>query len=82
MVQIFASVLAFDKAIISLAIGVPCSLMNLDLCLVNFFLFLMLNILQGPEQNAIGNFLVLCLLGGIFAGVSLDWLWLIGNGNF
>ncbi|KAM7506148.1 hypothetical protein LguiB_005052 [Lonicera macranthoides] len=37
---------------------------------------------KGPEQNAIGNFLVLCLLGGIFAGVSLDWLWLIGNGNF
>ncbi|KAL7211947.1 hypothetical protein ACSBR2_014747 [Camellia fascicularis] len=34
---------------------------------------------KGPEQNALGNLLVLCLLGGIFAGVSLDWLWLIGS---
>jgi equilibrative nucleoside transporter 1/2/3 len=24
--------------------------------------------------------LVLCLLGGLFAGVTLDWLWLIGKG--
>ncbi|KAL1805531.1 hypothetical protein DCAR_0831255 [Daucus carota subsp. sativus] len=32
---------------------------------------------KGPEQNALGNLLVLCLLGGIFAGVSLDWLWLL-----
>ncbi|KAK7838943.1 equilibrative nucleotide transporter 3 [Quercus suber] len=32
---------------------------------------------KGPEQNALGNLLVLCLLGGIFAGVALDWLWLI-----
>ncbi|KAJ9168949.1 hypothetical protein P3X46_020422 [Hevea brasiliensis] len=37
---------------------------------------------KGPEQNALGNFLVVFLLGGIFAGVSLDWLWLIGNGSF
>ncbi|KAA8515388.1 hypothetical protein F0562_019001 [Nyssa sinensis] len=37
---------------------------------------------KGPEQNALGNLLVLCLLGGIFAGVSLDWLWLIGNQQF
>ncbi|KAL1145892.1 hypothetical protein V6Z11_A11G331000, partial [Gossypium hirsutum] len=29
-----------------------------------------------PEQNALGNILVLCLLIGIFAGVSLGWLWL------
>ncbi|XVF87596.1 hypothetical protein PTKIN_Ptkin18bG0132900 [Pterospermum kingtungense] len=36
---------------------------------------------KGPEQNALGNLLVLCLLGGIFAGVSLDWLWLIGKKN-
>ncbi|XP_071930401.1 equilibrative nucleotide transporter 3-like [Coffea arabica] len=37
---------------------------------------------KGPEQNALGNLLVLFLLGGIFAGVALDWLWLIGNGSF
>ncbi|KAK1326161.1 Equilibrative nucleotide transporter 3 [Acorus calamus] len=35
---------------------------------------------KGPEQNALGNLLVLCLLIGIFAGVTLDWLWLIGKG--
>lgn len=35
---------------------------------------------KGPEQNALGNVLVLFLLGGIFAGVTLDWLWLIGKG--
>ncbi|CAD5167411.1 unnamed protein product [Musa acuminata subsp. malaccensis] len=35
---------------------------------------------KGPEQNALGNLLVLCLLAGIFAGVTLDWLWLIGKG--
>lgn len=34
---------------------------------------------KGPEQNALGNLLVLFLLGGIFAGVSLDWLWLINS---
>ncbi|KAL3519622.1 hypothetical protein ACH5RR_017771 [Cinchona calisaya] len=37
---------------------------------------------KGPEQNAIGNLLVVFLLGGIFSGVALDWLWLIGNGKF
>ncbi|GAV67426.1 Nucleoside_tran domain-containing protein [Cephalotus follicularis] len=37
---------------------------------------------KGPEQNALGNLLVLCLLAGIFAGVALDWLWLIGKGGF
>ncbi|VVA34810.1 PREDICTED: equilibrative [Prunus dulcis] len=37
---------------------------------------------KGPEQNALGNILVLCLLCGIFAGVSLDWLWLIGKSKF
>lgn len=34
---------------------------------------------KGPEQNALGNILVLFLLGGLFAGVALDWLWLIGK---
>nr|GMD78163.1 equilibrative nucleotide transporter 3-like [Ipomoea batatas] len=34
---------------------------------------------KGPEQNALGNILVFFLLGGIFAGVTLDWLWLIGK---
>ncbi|WJZ96257.1 hypothetical protein VitviT2T_014959 [Vitis vinifera] len=37
---------------------------------------------KGPEQNALGNLLVLCLLGGIFSGVALDWLWLIGKQSF
>ncbi|XP_035843052.1 equilibrative nucleotide transporter 3 isoform X5 [Helianthus annuus] len=36
----------------------------------------------GPEANALGNILVLFLLGGIFLGVALDWLWIIGNGSF
>ncbi|CAH2041861.1 unnamed protein product, partial [Thlaspi arvense] len=35
--------------------------------------------LQGPEQMPLGNILVLFLLGGIFSGVALDWLWLIGT---
>ncbi|KAF5192010.1 Equilibrative nucleotide transporter [Thalictrum thalictroides] len=35
---------------------------------------------KGPEQNALGNLLVLFLLGGIFFGVTADWLWLIGKG--
>ncbi|KAL6287477.1 hypothetical protein ACE6H2_011867 [Prunus campanulata] len=35
---------------------------------------------KGPEQNALGNLLVVFLLVGIFAGVTLDWLWLIGKG--
>ncbi|CAK8575548.1 unnamed protein product [Lathyrus sativus] len=35
---------------------------------------------KGPEQNALGNILVLFILGGIFAGATLDWLWLIGKG--
>lgn len=34
---------------------------------------------KGPEQNALGNLLVVFLIGGIFAGVTLDWLWLIGK---
>lgn len=41
--------------------------------------FLFCNV-QGPEQNALGNILVLFLIGGIFAGGVLDWLWLIGKG--
>ncbi|KAK9166117.1 hypothetical protein Scep_001308 [Stephania cephalantha] len=35
---------------------------------------------KGPEQNALGNLLVVCLLVGIFSGVVLDWMWLIGKG--
>ncbi|KAG8099694.1 hypothetical protein GUJ93_ZPchr0013g35494 [Zizania palustris] len=35
---------------------------------------------KGPEQNALGNVLVVCLLAGIFSGVVLDWLWLVGKG--
>ncbi|MCL7036019.1 hypothetical protein MKW94_003920 [Papaver nudicaule] len=35
---------------------------------------------KGPEQNALGNLLVLFLAGVFFAGVTLDWLWLIGKG--
>ncbi|KAI3466624.1 hypothetical protein Pfo_023287 [Paulownia fortunei] len=37
---------------------------------------------KAPEQNALGNLLVVFLLAGIFSGVSLDWLWIIGNGTF
>uniref|UniRef100_A0A2N9IAU8 Uncharacterized protein n=1 Tax=Fagus sylvatica TaxID=28930 RepID=A0A2N9IAU8_FAGSY len=37
---------------------------------------------KGPEQNALGNLLVLCLKCGLFAGVALDWLWLIGKERF
>ncbi|XP_073152974.1 equilibrative nucleotide transporter 3-like [Henckelia pumila] len=37
---------------------------------------------KAPEQNALGNLLVLFLLGGIFSGVALDWLWIMGNGTF
>ncbi|KAK2447164.1 equilibrative nucleotide transporter [Trifolium repens] len=33
----------------------------------------------GPEQNALGNLLALCLLSGVFAGVALGWLWQIGK---
>ncbi|KAI7745368.1 hypothetical protein M8C21_029957, partial [Ambrosia artemisiifolia] len=32
---------------------------------------------SGPEANALGNILVVFILGGIFLGVCLDWLWLI-----
>lgn len=35
---------------------------------------------KGPEANALGNLLVMFLLGGIFSGCALDWLWLIGKG--
>ncbi|RWW61162.1 hypothetical protein BHE74_00031804 [Ensete ventricosum] len=35
---------------------------------------------KGPEQNALGNLLVAFLIAGLFSGVSLDWLWLIGKG--
>ncbi|CAA0825134.1 Equilibrative nucleotide transporter 3 [Striga hermonthica] len=37
---------------------------------------------KAPEQNALGNLLVVFLLAGIFSGVALDWLWIIGNGSF
>lgn len=35
---------------------------------------------KGPEQNALGNLLVVFLISGLFSGVVLDWLWLIGKG--
>ncbi|XAR68052.1 hypothetical protein NMG60_11003049 [Bertholletia excelsa] len=35
---------------------------------------------KGPEQNALGNILVLFLFGGITLGVASDWLWLIFRG--
>ncbi|KAL9664999.1 hypothetical protein QQ045_020408 [Rhodiola kirilowii] len=35
---------------------------------------------KGPEQNALGNILCLCLQCGIFIGICLDFLWLIGKG--
>ncbi|WZZ87867.1 hypothetical protein YC2023_116446 [Brassica napus] len=34
---------------------------------------------NGPEKNALGNLLVVFLIGGIVAGTSLGWLWLIEN---
>ncbi|CAA0837167.1 Equilibrative nucleotide transporter 3 [Striga hermonthica] len=37
---------------------------------------------KAPEQNALGNLLVVFLLGGIFSGVALDWLWIINHGSF
>ncbi|XP_057796298.1 equilibrative nucleotide transporter 3-like [Salvia miltiorrhiza] len=37
---------------------------------------------KAPEQNALGNLLVVFLIAGIFSGVVLDWLWLINNGSF
>ncbi|CAA7029762.1 unnamed protein product [Microthlaspi erraticum] len=37
---------------------------------------------NGPESNALGNLLCVFLLGGIFVGVCLGWLWLIGHGSF
>ncbi|KAI3923736.1 hypothetical protein MKW98_011366 [Papaver atlanticum] len=35
---------------------------------------------KGPEQNALGNLLTIFVLGGLVAGIALDWLWLIGKG--
>ncbi|CAL5183352.1 unnamed protein product [Lathyrus oleraceus] len=37
---------------------------------------------KAPEQNALGNMLVICLLCGIFAGGTLGWLWIIGKDSF
>ncbi|KAL1567337.1 Epsin-3, clathrin recruitment and traffic between the Golgi and endosome [Salvia divinorum] len=37
---------------------------------------------KAPEQNALGNLLVVFLISGIFSGVVLDWLWLINHGSF
>ncbi|KAL6525380.1 Epsin-3, clathrin recruitment and traffic between the Golgi and endosome [Orobanche hederae] len=37
---------------------------------------------QAPEQNALGNFLVVFLLAGVLSGASLGWLWIIKNGTF
>lgn len=35
---------------------------------------------KGPEQNALGNLLVLFVISGLFVGAAVDWLWLIGKG--
>ncbi|XXG54868.1 hypothetical protein AAC387_Pa03g2641 [Persea americana] len=35
---------------------------------------------KGPEQNALGNMMPTCLIGGVLAGVTFGWLWLIGKG--
>lgn len=32
-------------------------------------------VLQGHEQNSLGNLLALWLISGVFAGVALGWLW-------
>ncbi|KAL5096580.1 hypothetical protein RYX36_000907 [Vicia faba] len=37
---------------------------------------------KAPEQNALGNILVICLLCGIFSGGTLGWLWIIGKDSF
>ena len=52
--------------------------------IIHFVVNLIYNliVLKAPEQNALGNLLVMFLLGGIFTGVALDWLWIIGNGSF
>jgi len=34
---------------------------------------------KGPEKNALGNLLVVFILGGAVVGISLGWLWLIGK---
>ncbi|KAL6657821.1 hypothetical protein ACP70R_005601 [Stipagrostis hirtigluma subsp. patula] len=34
---------------------------------------------KGPEQNALGNALVACLLAGISSGSVLDWLCLVAG---
>jgi len=36
---------------------------------------------KGPEKNALGNLLVVFILGGAVVGISLGWLWLIGKKN-
>ncbi|CAN8246225.1 unnamed protein product [Cochlearia groenlandica] len=36
---------------------------------------------KGPEKNALGNMLVIFILGGALTGISLGWLWLIGKTN-
>ncbi|XP_024364887.1 equilibrative nucleotide transporter 3 [Physcomitrium patens] len=35
---------------------------------------------SGPEQNAIGNLMILALIFGLTLGVLSGWLWLIGKG--
>lgn len=56
---------------------------NLSVLFIGFPFFCDVKIdMQGPEQNALGNLLVVCLLAGIFTGVSLDWLWMIGKEKF
>lgn len=36
--------------------------------------------MQSPEQNAIGNVMILALKFGLTIGVLAGWLWLIGKG--
>jgi equilibrative nucleoside transporter 1/2/3 len=60
----------------------PYQCINLQISFLSSNNNILFSILQGPEQNALGNLLVLCVLFGVFAGVALDWLWLIGKKEF
>ncbi|CAF1740514.1 unnamed protein product [Brassica oleracea] len=53
---------------------------GLTLAVLSRFLFIPA-FYKGPEKNALGNLLVVFLIGGIVAGTSLGWLWLIGKKN-
>ena len=59
----------------------PVKLLLANVCRILEFMFvIVLIVLQGPEQNAIGNLLVLALIVGLTLGVLSGWLWLIGRG--